>query len=156
MRIDLPVITNEQIAYELDVWEESQRRRPEEEAKGKRPRTGWTIIGWRPLMESETPSERFRDAWTLPNGIDGPIVVDIAKARQIRLAELRYQKVHEQALQRLNDKIEDAEDNDDPPAKIKALRAKRKALKKLDLAAKLQQVPTVEALDAFVPVELLE
>lgn len=126
------------LAREIAAWEASVAK------------DGWTMIGYREVSEGELPPRRFRAAWTLPNGIDGPIAVDLPRARALRRNELERHRT--KALERLRDRIEEAEDNGQT-ARVANLKAKRRALRQLDLATALQAVPSVEALDTFTPTE---
>jgi hypothetical protein len=129
------------IAREIEAWEASVAK------------DGWTMIGYREVTDAELPPRRFRGAWTLPNGIDGPVVVSLNRARALRRTELERQR--DKAIERLRDRIEEAEDNGQTTRAVN-LKDKRRALRALDLAAALQAVATVAELDTFTPIEFNE
>lgn len=149
MKVHKPLegMTQEQaIAREIAEWERVVSQQ-----------FGWTAIGWRIVQESElhyqSKGKRFRAAWRFAGSIDGPIVVGLGEARKERRQELEAHR--EKVLARLRDKIDEAEDAGQT-ARVANLKAKRKNLRALDLAAKVLEVATVEALDTFTPVEFAE
>lgn len=101
------------------------------------------------VVDQETlrDKERWRDCWTVSGG---SVVVDTPRARLLRAGELERRRGA--AYDRLTALIQQADD-DGKPAKHDRLKARRKALRELDLVAALASV-SLEDLDAFAPAEL--
>lgn len=109
-------------------------------------------VGWREASPAELPSRRWREAWTLAT-IDAAVTVDLVAARKIRRAEL--QELRAKLAARLRDEIEAAEDAGQA-ARLANLKTKRRALRELDLAARLATVTDLATLDTYVPPEMGE
>lgn len=123
----------------IDKWEARNEHRP--------------AVGWRLITRDELPPKRFRNAWRLVGGIDGTVVVDLAEARILRRAEL--ERLRETLLTRLREPIEDAEDNGQT-VRANNLKAKRRALRSLDLSAKVLEAQDITSLEALVPAEFAD
>lgn len=90
---------------------------------------------------------RWRESWRLGTGSIG---VPLIAARLQRRKEL--QRLREVVLEKLRDLIEEAEDNDQP-LRVAALKARRRAIRTMDLAAKVEAVNDLETLSTYVPTE---
>jgi hypothetical protein len=98
----------------------------------------------------DLPPGRWRNAWDL---VDGAVTVNLAKARAMRAAELGPRR--KAAMERLTALIQAAED-EGRAARAAQLRAKRRALRDLDLAAAAAGAADLEALEALAPAEITE
>lgn len=127
---------------------------------------GVRVTGWRTMSANETPpaDRTFRDAWRderdpvvpgTPAPPTGKIVHDMAKVRDIHLARLRRER--DDALAVSDGLLARAQDQN-KPAEIAALRARRQALRDMPTTAApvLAAAMTPEAvkaitLDSIVP-----